>query len=537
MYYSVTQVCRCNEETRTNSSETSLTGQPLYDTSTNELYIGDGETTIQNLSPIQNLKAGSGMTYTNGSVSLNQGTQINAGGIKVWAENNDIYYSIPNGGGGAQLFPIIRTYHSGYNQAHVNYHTLSGTASTQYDTGDRQAHHDDISITLNYSGPAIDSGTATRYATGTIIAQYPLTGIASGGARVNVEGTQFIDPETGNYKPGTYTGAVDSGDFLLSYGGENVLLISIVNTSDVSGRAYISGAYRNVSLTNQRFSISSYGATEVAAARFTCDVVISDSSASFGDGYIIISASTNCYSGKFSGVDTVSVFGKNNIQVGTPQIVSTFPTYTNVSNIDSEYNSINESIRTEAITNINGAQVVYNTPYTYIPDTYFYRGEVTQIINNDAEDVHVSPSSPSDMNVNVYYYDGNATIIAFYDVPEYVGDSMSGSATLSYNTPIYGYYTNVRTYIGSDYGARVTKTSSSVTGYSSGTNGSYFWVNMRAASQTNVSASAVSYWDSWVPAYNSYHYPIELNGVRYNFNTIDLDGVNYTATAEKYSKR
>ena len=93
MYYSVTQVCRCNEETRTNSSETSLTGQPLYDTSTNELYIGDGETTIQNLSPIQNLKAGSGMTYTNGSVSLNEGTQTNAGGIKVWAENNDIYYT------------------------------------------------------------------------------------------------------------------------------------------------------------------------------------------------------------------------------------------------------------------------------------------------------------------------------------------------------------------------------------------------------------------------------------------------------------
>ena len=213
MYYSVTQVCRCNEETRTNSSETSLTGQPLYDTSTNELYIGDGETTIQNLSPIQNLKAGSGMTYTNGSVSLNQGTQTNAGGIKVWAENNDVYYS--TNGGGAQLFPIIRKYHPGYTQTHPNFHTLSGTASTPYDTGDRQPHHhnidialeraqydtgdrqphhhnidialeraqyntgdrtphnDDINITLNYKGTTEGFESATGRATGTIYCNEP----------------------------------------------------------------------------------------------------------------------------------------------------------------------------------------------------------------------------------------------------------------------------------------------------------------------------------------------------------------------------
>lgn len=36
MYYSTTQVCRCNEETRTNSNETSLIGQPLFDTETIE---------------------------------------------------------------------------------------------------------------------------------------------------------------------------------------------------------------------------------------------------------------------------------------------------------------------------------------------------------------------------------------------------------------------------------------------------------------------------------------------------------------------
>ena len=105
----------------------------------------------------------------------------------------------------------------------------------------------------------------------------------------------------------------------------------------------------------------------------------------------------------------------------------------------------------------------------------------------------------------------------------------------------YGYYLNANKNIGSDYNAIVTYTSPSVTNYTSDTisdtNGSLFWVNMKAASPTSVSASATSYYDRWVPGYNSYHYPIELNGARHDFTTIDLDGVNYTATAEKYSKR
>lgn len=61
-YYNTTQVCRCNEETRINSNETSLIGQLLFDTETNTLYVGDGETKIKELQPITNLNAGIGMT-------------------------------------------------------------------------------------------------------------------------------------------------------------------------------------------------------------------------------------------------------------------------------------------------------------------------------------------------------------------------------------------------------------------------------------------------------------------------------------------
>lgn len=181
--------------------------------------------------------------------------------------------------------------------------------------------------------------------------------------------------------------------------------------------------------------------------------------------------------------------------------------------------------------------VQYVTPFEYVPSGYLYEGTATKDIGDGAENVNVYPATPDDTTAHVEYSGSIATITANCVSPTNVGSSITRGVTLSYNTPIYGYYTNVNTYIGSDYGARVTRTSSSVTSYDSGTNGSYFWVNMRAASQTSVSASAISYYDTWVPEYNSYHYPIELNGVRYNFNTIALDGVNYTATAEKYNKR
>ena len=515
MYYSVTQVCRCNEETRTNSSETSLTGQPLYDTSTNELYIGDGETTIQNLSPIQNLKAGTGMTYTNGSVSLNEGTQTNAGGIKVWAENNDVYYSTPDGRG-AQLFPIIKTYHPGYNQTHPNYHTLSGTASTQYDTGDRTPHHDDINVTLNYKGITGGSGTETGYATGSI----------------------YCDtPEYDNY---VGTTSSSSNSYIDANKNDTIsVYVSFPEFTDYRDLEYVSSRFTIYGNPNNYLSAeTSYGGFSVGP-EFHVLLRIYITIKNTTDSAYSFSWSLSCTikgpNGEYTGSDTYGVAGRENVVIsGDPDYHTDKGT---VSSINSKYNSSGQYIITTATVDIEGANVSYNTPYTYTPDGYLYEGTETKNIGDDAEDVQVSPTSPSGMTANVGYSGSTATISASYVSSENIGDSVSGSATLSYNTPIYGYYINTRTNIGSDYGARVTSTSPSVTSYSSGTSGSYFWVNMRAASQTSVSASAVSYWDSWVPAYNSYHYPIELNGVRHNFNTIDLDGVNYTATAEKYNKR
>ena len=601
MYYSVTQVCRCNEETRTNSSETSLTGQPLYDTSTNELYIGDGETTIQNLSPIQNLKAGSGMTYTNGSVSLNEGTQTNAGGIKVWAENNDIYYSTPNGVG-TQLFPIIRTYHPGYNQAHPNYHTLSGTASNQYDTGGRQPHHlnidialeraqydtgdriqhhDDISMTLNYKESIEGSDTITDYATGTIYCNNP--------EYIGANASTRLSDSISNY--GTIT-------------NNAIIIFNDINvTSDYTYERATVTIYGNDGFFNK--STEFLGFTNVqghlaANIKYTIENTTGITYALTFDITVYIKKE----SGNYTGAHTYTIPHKNVTGIGEPTGTSPAGRFDIIS-LKSEWfkstNSIYTSAKTNAIAEFN-----YKVPYTYIPDTYLYEGTTTKDIGDDAEsvsvypatpgdttahveysgstatitancifltnvgssitrvvtlsystpiygykyegtttkdigddaeNVQVSPSSPSGMTANVSYSGSTATISASYISSEDIGDSISGSATLSYNTPVYGYYTNVSTYIGSDYGAKVTSTSSSVTSYSSGTSGSYFWVNMRAASQTSVSANAVSYWDSYVSGYNSYHYPIELNGVRYNFNIIDLDGVNYTATAEKYNKR
>lgn len=522
MYYSVTQVCRCNEETRTNSSETSLTGQPLYDTSTNELYIGDGETTIQNLSPIQNLKAGTGMTYTNGSVSLNEGTQTNAGGIKVWAENNDVYYSTPNGEGAVQLFPMIRTYHPGYNQSHPNYHTLSGTASTQYDTGGRTPHNDDISITLNYKGITGGSGIETGYAIGSIHCDTPeydnYTGTTSSSSN------SYIDANTND----TFSVYVSFPEFT-----------DYRDLEYVSSRFIIYGnpsGYLSAETSYGGFSI---GGTPKMHVLLRIYITINNTTGSAYSFSWSLSCIIKGPNGKYTGSDTYGVAGRENVVIsGDPDYHTDKGT---VSSINSKYNSSGQYIITTATVDIEGANVSYNTPFTYTPDGYLYEGTETKDIGDDAENVNVYPETPDDTTAFVEYSGSTATITANCVSPTNVGSSIDRNVTLSYNTPIYGYYTNINTYIGSDYGARVTSTSSSVINYSSdtisNTNGNYFWVNMRAASQTSVRATAVSYWDSWVSEYNSYHYPIELNGVRHNFNTIDLDGVNYTATAEKYNKR
>ena len=47
------QILRGTSEQRATHTEQSLAGQPLYETDTNYLYVGDGTTSVSNLSPIQ----------------------------------------------------------------------------------------------------------------------------------------------------------------------------------------------------------------------------------------------------------------------------------------------------------------------------------------------------------------------------------------------------------------------------------------------------------------------------------------------------
>ena len=405
MYYSVTQVCRCNEENRTNSSETSLTGQPLYDTSTNELYIGDGETTIQNLSPIQNLKAGSGMTYTNGSVSLDEGTQTTAGGIKVWAENNDVYYSTPLNNA-SNLVPIERVWHEGYNQPHPNYHSFSGTASSLYDTGGRTPHDDGISITLNYKGTTSGSGTATGYATGaidcdtyTVLQRRTISGYSE--LFVSIQ-----DNTTKHYSRKVYfdeklpwiDGTVTEGTDVRFEVLPPSLLINHVTTSVSED----SDGYVDVSVG---FYIEVKGQEPI------------------GNGYTVQIYSDIGYPTLYGymGIDSYGVDGRENV------VISGEPTYqlgVNVLSINSKYVSNTEVIRTEAVADVNGATVVYSTPFTYTPDGYLYEGTATPNIGDDAKDVQVSPSSPSGMTANVNYSGSIATINANYVSPKNVGDSI-----------------------------------------------------------------------------------------------------------------
>lgn len=68
------QFVRGSSTQRASHSETSLIGQPIYETDTKKLYVGDGTTQVRYLQPI--------------SASIPSASLNTLGGVKVWEDSS-----------------------------------------------------------------------------------------------------------------------------------------------------------------------------------------------------------------------------------------------------------------------------------------------------------------------------------------------------------------------------------------------------------------------------------------------------------------
>ena len=68
------QVLRGTSSQRASHSEVSTDGQPIYETDTNKLYVGDGTTRVRYLQPI--------------SADIPSASQYTLGGVKVWEDSS-----------------------------------------------------------------------------------------------------------------------------------------------------------------------------------------------------------------------------------------------------------------------------------------------------------------------------------------------------------------------------------------------------------------------------------------------------------------
>ena len=69
------QFVRGTSSKRASHTETSLAGQPIYETDTNRLYVGDGETSVNDLTAVEASAA---------DIAENVKDQNNGAGIKIW---------------------------------------------------------------------------------------------------------------------------------------------------------------------------------------------------------------------------------------------------------------------------------------------------------------------------------------------------------------------------------------------------------------------------------------------------------------------
>ena len=84
------QFLRGTASQRASHSEVSLIGQPIYETDTNRLYIGDGRTAINQLQSIggSTLSFSSSFTQSGSTVSLKGASQTVLGGVKVYEDSS-----------------------------------------------------------------------------------------------------------------------------------------------------------------------------------------------------------------------------------------------------------------------------------------------------------------------------------------------------------------------------------------------------------------------------------------------------------------
>ena len=85
------QILRGTSSQRAKHTEVSLAGQPIYETDTRKLYIGNGTTQVNLLNPVdgEDLTFSSSFTRSNNTVSLNPATTSRIGGIKLGHTSGD----------------------------------------------------------------------------------------------------------------------------------------------------------------------------------------------------------------------------------------------------------------------------------------------------------------------------------------------------------------------------------------------------------------------------------------------------------------
>ena len=511
MYYSTTQVCRCNEETRTNSNETSLIGQPLFDTETNTLYIGDGETKIKELQPITNLNAGIGMTINGGSVSLNEGTQTNAGGIRIWGDGKDIWYNENNS---TSLIPVRRQPYNIPSYHYPNY-SISGVATNRID-GEQQSAIREIHLQYDRW-----EGQITRTLTGQINCNQVVRNYGSNsstfafGVYFNHNNTQFnanFGLAPGDYNISSYdatmspyglsigwSASAGTPSFGYSSGGAKVITIPVTVTPNLLSLDDPDGIYVTVNVTY--YSNTNY---RTGSDTWGGDIL---------DQYIEI------------------------LSIGTPTFSGSS---TNGSAEIKTRDDPNDIVYIEAtVYSAENAIVDYSLPITHTHPTYYiYKYDGSVFVAQDASNLSVSPNAPNGMEVELngpINSSGYVNIIASYKNGSYYSSGIDGSVLLSYASPLYAYTgTNSSGVTGSYY--RTTPTSSGTTVIDSGVSGGYAYATLATSEKgKTVSANVTTTYTTWSNG-NNYYYSVNYNGSTRSCTNIEIDTINYRANSTKYNE-
>ena len=525
MYYSTTQVCRCNEETRTNSSETSLIGQPIFDTETNTLYIGDGETKIKELQPITNLNAGIGMTINGGSVSLNQGTQTNAGGIKIWGDGKDIWYNENNS---VSLMPIRRQSYNIPSYHYPNY-SISGVATNRID-GERKTIEETTYI--DFIG-----GEFQETSLGGEINCNKIVYTEYNNSDKYYYGNAFNESNLNN---GYFQAYLATG---LQTSPENVTILS--NGAVFSD--YASDRKWKVTGTEARVTGSSMGSSAIIiGVHFTYETIPDPEEysqifvtayANYGvpSGYL-----TGSQSMRYPGCEVISVSNLNFSIDGGAISGGVSGDYQILTN-----NTTNDTVKITATAwSSSPVTIDYDCRVNrrFLDPTFYYKREQYLTLPSGYTNLSFSPIYPSGLIVEKIgekeeengYVDVRLNV-AYNSKTNLGHNSIEVKFQASYNTSLYTYTgTNSSRVTGSYY--RTTPTSSSTTVINSGVSGGYAYATLATPEKgKTVSANVTTTYTTWNNGYN-YYYSVNYNGSTRSCTNIEVDNINYRANSTKYNE-